>query len=372
MQTINNSTKTKKNWVILSLETSSILKDPNKIDIQKLKKTYKINESLQKLDDDLIGLNSVKTRIKEITAILFMDKIRQDFGLSKYYPGLHMSFTGSPGTGKSTVASRMAELLQNLGYLSRGHLVVASRDDLVAQFVGQTAPKTKDILEKSMGGVLLIDEAYYLYKPNNEKDYGGEAIEMLLQVMENKRTDLVLIFAGYSEPMKVFYRSNPGLSSRVAHHIDFPDYSREELLTIAKKLFQERQYQMSFYGEEVFLKYLDLRRQLPLFANARSIKNIVNRACFRLASRLMGQTDTFTYKSLISITPYDLILSTLFLKGLKIFPMTKLGYNKEEITNQQTIYKVLDTKQLSSTNNIESSVKVARIFSVYIWKNFVE
>jgi hypothetical protein len=172
--------------------------------------------------------------------------------------------------------------------------------------------------------------------------------------------------------MKVFYRSNPGLSSRVAHHIDFPDYSREELLTIAKKLFQERQYQMSFYGEEVFIKYLDLRRQLPLFANARSIKNIVNRACFRLASRLMGQTDTFTYKSLISITPYDLILSTLFLKGLKIFPMTKVGYNKEESTNQQTIYKVLDTKQLSSTTNTTNSPKVTRVFSVYIWKNFVE
>lgn len=160
-----------------------------KIDVKELKKKYKINESLAKLDEDLIGLDSVKNRISEITAILFMDKIRQDYGLSKYYPGLHMSFTGSPGTGKSTVASRIAELLQNLGYLSRGHLVVASRDDLVAQFVGQTAPKTKEVLDKSMGGVLLIDEAYYLYKPNNEKDYGGEAIEMLLQVMENKRTD---------------------------------------------------------------------------------------------------------------------------------------------------------------------------------------
>jgi probable Rubsico expression protein CbbX len=359
-------------WIILSSNLSSTVKDPKKIDIQELKKTYKINESLQKLDEDLIGLNSVKTRIKEITAILFMDKVRQDFGLSKYYPGLHMSFTGSPGTGKSTIASRMAELLQNLGYLTRGHLVVASRDDLVAQFVGQTAPKTKDVLEKSMGGVLLIDEAYYLYKPNNEKDYGGEAIEMLLQVMENKRTDLVLIFAGYSEPMKVFYRSNPGLSSRVAHHIDFPDYTRNELLTIAKKLFEERQYKMSFYAEEVFLKYLDLRRQLPLFANARSIKNIVNRACFRLASRLMGQTDTFTYKSLISITPYDLILSTLFLKGLKIFPMTKIGYNQKESVNQKTIYQVFDTDKIEFAGKEKNITSSTRVFSLYIWKNFVE
>lgn len=335
--------------------------DSKNIDIQELRKTYKINDSLQKLDDDLIGLQSVKKRITEITAILFMDKIRQDFGLSKYYPGLHMSFTGSPGTGKSTVASRMAELLQNLGYLSRGQLVVVSRDDLVAQFVGQTAPKTKDVLEKAMGGVLLIDEAYYLYKPNNEKDYGGEAIEMILQVMENNRTDIVLIFAGYSEPMKLFYRSNPGLSSRVAHHIDFPDYTREELLTIAKMLFEERQYQMSFYAEEVFIKYLDLRRQLPLFANARSIKNIVNRACFRLASRVMGQTNVFTYKSLVNITPYDLILSTLFLKGLKTIPMTKQGYKNENA--------VFAASELSKKSNETS--RGPKTFTLFIWKNFV-
>nr|YP_008520003.1 rubisco expression protein [Nannochloropsis oceanica]AGI99357.1 rubisco expression protein [Nannochloropsis oceanica] len=334
--------------------------DSKNIDIQELRKTYKINDSLKKLDDDLIGLQSVKKRITEITAILFMDKIRQDFGLSKYYPGLHMSFTGSPGTGKSTVASRMAELLQNLGYLSRGQLVVVSRDDLVAQFVGQTAPKTKDVLEKAMGGVLLIDEAYYLYKPNNEKDYGGEAIEMILQVMENNRTDIVLIFAGYSEPMKLFYRSNPGLSSRVAHHIDFPDYTREELLTIAKLLFEERQYQMSFYAEEVFIKYLDLRRQLPLFANARSIKNIINRACFRLASRVMGQTNIFTYKSLINITPYDLILSTLFLKGLRTILMTKQGYK-----DNNAIFNVPELSKKSNETSRDS-----KTFTLFIWKNF--
>jgi probable Rubsico expression protein CbbX len=355
------------NYHIFAVDLSPNLKNPKKIDIQELKKTYKITESLEKLDNDLIGLNSVKKRITEITAILFMDKIRQDFGLSKYYPGLHMSFTGSPGTGKSTVASRMAELLQNLGYLTRGQLVVVSRDDLVAQFVGQTAPKTKEVLEKAMGGVLLIDEAYYLYKPNNEKDYGGEAIEMLLQVMENKRTDLVLIFAGYSEPMKIFYRSNPGLSSRVAHHIDFPDYSREELLTIAKKLFQERQYQMSFYAEEVFLKYLDLRRQLPLFANARSIKNIVNRACFRLASRIMGQTDVFTYKTLVNITPYDLIMSTLFLKGLKTFPMTKVGYYIKNSSSFSVFQVFANTTE--NQNNLNSSS--SKIYPVFIWKNFV-
>jgi len=320
-----------------------------KIDIRELKKIYKIKESLAKLDDELIGLDSVKQRITEITAILFIDKIRQDFGLSKYYPGLHMSFTGSPGTGKSTVASRMSELLQNLGYLTRGHLVAVSRDDLVAQFVGQTAPKTREVLDKAMGGVLLIDEAYYLYKPNNEKDYGSEAIEMLLQIMENNRTDLVLIFAGYSEPMKVFYKSNPGLSSRVAHHIDFPDYNRSELLLIAKKLFQERQYRMTFYTEEIFLRYLDLRRQLPLFANARSVKNIVNRACFRLASRVMRNTDVFTYKSLIDITPRDLILSTLFAKGMKIYKLTKAKASSENI-NYYTYPVTPNSKTTKSSN----------------------
>nr|YP_009550764.1 Rubisco expression protein [Eustigmatophyceae sp. Mont 10/10-1w]QAA11699.1 Rubisco expression protein [Eustigmatophyceae sp. Mont 10/10-1w] len=341
------------------------------IDIQELKKTYKITESLAKLDEDLIGLDSVKQRITEITAILFMDKIRQDFGLSKYYPGLHMSFTGSPGTGKSTVASRMSELLQNLGYLTRGHLIVASRDDLVAQFVGQTAPKTKEVLEKAMGGVLLIDEAYYLYKPNNEKDYGGEAIEMLLQVMENKRTDLVLIFAGYSEPMKTFYRSNPGLSSRVAHHIDFPDYSREELIQIAQKLFQERQYQMTFYAQEVFIKYLDLRRQLPLFANARSIKNIVNRACFRLASRVMTQTSTFTYKSLIDINASDLILSTLFLKGLRIFPMTKIKSFEENGENRYIFQAFNSANTTLDAESYFDSNTVGKQLPLFTWKSFV-
>lgn len=331
-----------------------------KIDIRELKKIYKIKESLSKLDDELIGLDSVKQRITEITAILFIDKIRQDFGLSKYYPGLHMSFTGSPGTGKSTVASRMSELLQNLGYLTRGHLVAASRDDLVAQFVGQTAPKTKEVLDKAMGGVLLIDEAYYLYKPNNEKDYGSEAIEMLLQVMENNRTDLVLIFAGYSEPMKTFYKSNPGLSSRVAHHIDFPDYNRSELLLIAQKLFQERQYRMTFYAEEIFLRYLDLRRQLPLFANARSVKNIVNRACFRLASRVMRQNDVFTYKNLIDITPRDLILSTLFAKGMKIYKLTKAKPAAENISYYTyPINSVSRTTQTSNTNHL-----------MFNWKKF--
>ena len=265
------------------------------------------------LDDELIGLDSVKQRITEITAILFIDKIRQDFGLSKYYPGLHMSFTGSPGTGKSTVASRMSELLQNLGYLTRGHLVAASRDDLVAQFVGQTAPKTREVLDKAMGGVLLIDEAYYLYKPNNEKDYGSEAIEMLLQVMENQRDELVVILAGYKEPMDKFYESNPGLSSRIANHIDFPDYSVEELLTIAKMMLEEQQYQLTPQAEVALTDYIARRKQKPLFANARSIKNALDRARMRQANRIFdSRGQVLTKKELVNIEADDILQSTVF------------------------------------------------------------
>jgi len=329
------------------------------INLQEEYAKTEIAKILNLLDEELVGLAPVKSRIREIAALLLIDKLRKNLGISSANPGLHMSFTGSPGTGKSTVASRMSELLQNLGYLTRGHLVAASRDDLVAQFVGQTAPKTKDVIDKAMGGVLLIDEAYYLYKPNNEKDYGSEAIEMLLQVMENNRTDLVLIFAGYSEPMKVFYKSNPGLSSRVAHHIDFPDYNRSELILIAKKLFQERQYRMTFYAEEIFLRYLDLRRQLPLFANARSVKNIVSRACFRLASRVMRQTDVFTYKSLVDITPRDLILSTLFAKGMKIYKLTKTRDNLDNLGYYT--YPGVTNSASSNTNHV-----------MFAWKNFVK
>ena len=331
----------------------------NKVNLANFKAEYKITESLDKLDQELIGLQSVKDRIQEITAILFIDKVRQECGFSKHYPGLHMSFTGSPGTGKSTVAQFVADLLQKLGYLTRGQLVVASRDDLVAQFVGQTAPKTKEVLDQSMGGVLLIDEAYYLYKPNNEKDYGAEAIEMLLQVMENKRTDLVLIFAGYQEPMKTFYKSNPGLSSRVAHHINFPDYSREELRILSEKFFAERQYKMTFYAEKVFLKYVDIRRKLPLFANARSIRNIVNRACFRLASRIMVDLNDVKYKNLIDIIPKDLMLSSLFTKGMVITKMKKCNRTKNVYINNEyhrpTSYIRDERGMISLKNEIHSS-----------------
>ena len=174
-------------------------------------------------------MKPVKARIREIAALLLVERVAQAAGPRERSPTLHMSFTGNPGTGKTTVAMRMAEILHQLGYVRKGHLVAVTRDDLVGQYIGHTAPKTKEVLKKAMGGVLFIDEAYYLYRPENERDYGQEAIEILLQVMENQRDDLVVILAGYADRMDKFFRSNPGFRSRIAHHIDFPDYRAEEL-----------------------------------------------------------------------------------------------------------------------------------------------
>ena len=213
------------------------------------------------LESELIGLKPVKNRIREIAALLLIDKLRKTLGLVSSSPGLHMSFTGSPGTGKTTVALRMADILYKLGYSRKGHLITVTRDDLVGQYIGHTAPKTKEVLKKAMGGILFIDEAYYLYKPDNERDYGAEAIEILLQVMENQREDLVVILAGYKDKMEKFYESNPGLSSRIANHVDFPDYSAEELLQIGKMLLEEQQYQLTVEAETTFLNYIKIRME---------------------------------------------------------------------------------------------------------------
>src|SRR5207248_10756290 len=209
-----------------------------------------VNELLGELDRDLIGLAPVKTRIREIAALLLVDRLRRERGFSAGGPSLHMCFTGNPGTGKTTVAMRMATILHRLGYIRKGHLVAVTRDDLVGQYIGHIAPKTKEVLKKAMGGVLFIDEAYYLYRPENERDYGQEAIEILLQVMEAERDKLVVIFAGYKDRMDEFFRSNPGLSSRVAHHIDFPDYDIDELMAIAHLMLDHQQYK---FGPELVL-----------------------------------------------------------------------------------------------------------------------
>lgn len=278
-----------------------------------------IEKILGNLEADLIGLKPVKKRIHEIAALLLVDRIRKKVGLISGNPGLHMSFTGSPGTGKTTVALKMADILYKLGYIRKGHLLTVTRDDLVGQYIGHTAPKTKEVLKKAMGGVLFIDEAYYLYKPDNERDYGSEAIEILLQVMENQRDDLVVILAGYKERMDIFYESNPGLASRIANHVHFPDYSPEELLQIAKQMLAENQYKLTLdEGESVLLEYIKLRKTQPLFANARSMKNAIDRARMRQANRLFERnSEILTKAHLTTLEPIDFLQSRVFSTSIK-------------------------------------------------------
>lgn len=246
---------------------------------------------IDELERDLVGLAPVKQRIRDIAALLVVDRLRLAHGLQAQQPSLHMCFTGNPGTGKTTVAMRMAQILHRLGYVRQGHLVAVTRDDLVGQYIGHTAPKTKEVLRKAMGGVLFIDEAYYLYRPENERDYGQEAIEILLQVMENQRDDLVVILAGYADRMQTFFRSNPGLSSRIAHHIDFPDYAPAELQSIAGRLLAGMHYRFTPAAEAAFADYLQRRIAQPHFANARSVRNALDRMRLRQASRLFADRD---------------------------------------------------------------------------------
>ena len=272
-----------------------------------------IAKILNLLDEELVGLVPVKSRIREIAALLLIDKLRKNLGIAAGNPGLHMSFTGSPGTGKTTVGLKMSDILYQLGYIKKGHLLTVTRDDLVGQYIGHTAPKTKEVLKKAMGGVLFIDEAYYLYKPDNERDYGSEAIEILLQVMENQRDDLVVILAGYKEPMDKFYESNPGLSSRIANHIDFPDYTVEELLQIAKLMLEEQQYQLTPSAEIALTDYIRRRKEKPLFANARSVKNALDRARMRQANRIFdSRGQVLTKRELVNLEAEDILQSTVF------------------------------------------------------------
>jgi probable Rubsico expression protein CbbX len=283
------------------------------INLQEEYAKTEIAKILNLLDEELVGLAPVKSRIREIAALLLIDKLRSNLGITAASPGLHMSFTGSPGTGKTTVGLKMADILYRLGYIKKGHLLTVTRDDLVGQYIGHTAPKTKEVLKKAMGGVLFIDEAYYLYKPDNERDYGAEAIEILLQVMENQRDDLVVILAGYKEPMDKFYESNPGLSSRIANHIDFPDYTVEELLKIAKIMLQDQQYQLTPQAEIALTQYIEKRKEKPLFANARSIKNALDRARMRQANRIFdSRGQVLTKKELVNLEADDILQSSVF------------------------------------------------------------
>jgi probable Rubsico expression protein CbbX len=271
-----------------------------------------IAEILARLDRELVGLVPVKTRIREISSLLLVERVRRKFALSAQPPTLHMSFTGNPGTGKTTVANRMADILHRLGFVRRGHLVAVTRDDLVGQYIGHTAPKTKEVLKKAMGGVLFIDEAYYLYRPENERDYGQEAIEILLQVMENQRDDLVVILAGYGDRMERFYESNPGFRSRVAHHIDFPDYSEGELVEIAELILAQQNYRLSAGARDALAAYVTARRTQPHFANARSIRNALDRARLRQANRMLAADMPISLEDLSTIDAPDILASRVF------------------------------------------------------------
>jgi probable Rubsico expression protein CbbX len=272
-----------------------------------------VDAVLDELDRDLVGLAALKARVRDIAALLVVDRLRERLGVQTRTPPLHMSFTGNPGTGKTTVAMRMAELLHRLGYVRKGHLVAATRDDLVGQYIGHTAPKTKEILKRAMGGVLFIDEAYYLYRPDNERDYGQEAIEILLQVMENQRDDLVVILAGYRDRMDTFFRSNPGMRSRIAHHLEFPDYTPAELLRIGDTMLAGMHYRFGEQAREAFDEYLALRLAQPHFANARSVRNALDRARLRQASRLFAERDRpLTREDLTTLAPADIRGSSLF------------------------------------------------------------
>ncbi len=299
----------------LALAASDVAPTPpgDGIDVGAAYRASNLAQVMADLDRELIGLASVKTRIREIASLLLMAKLREQAGLGTERPTLHMSFTGGPGTGKTTVAIRMAEILHHLGYVRKGHVVVATRDDLVGQFVGHTAPRTKEIIKRATGGVLFIDEAYYLYRPENERDYGQEAIEMLLQAMENQRDDLVVILAGYRERMEVFFQSNPGMHSRIAHHLDFPDYTLEELGAIAELMLERQEYGFDDEARAAFTEYLERRVRQPHFANARSVRNALDRMKLRHASRLLESGGVVDRAELARIDADDVRRSRVFL-----------------------------------------------------------
>ena len=302
------------------MENEGQEKEPEIVTEVNLKEDFQasgVADILAELDNSLIGLTPVKTRIKETASLLLVDKAREKLGLVNESPTLHMSFSGNPGTGKTTVALKMANLLFRLGYVRKGHLVTVTRDDLVGQYIGHTAPKTKEVLKKAMGGVLFIDEAYYLYRPENERDYGQEAIEILLQVMENNRDDLVVILAGYKDKMDKFFESNPGFRSRIAHHIDFPDYSNNELLEIAEVMVASMNYKFNEESKKAMAEYIKIRKKQPHFANARSIRNAIDRARLRQANRVFNNSEGPIGASFLSqIEDIDIRQSRVFSGGI--------------------------------------------------------
>jgi probable Rubsico expression protein CbbX len=293
-------------------DTQVQLPDDTPVDLEAEYEASQVQKVLDQLDQDLVGLKPVKTRIAEIASLLLVERVRKKMHLTAETPTLHMCFTGNPGTGKTTVALRMAQILHRLEYIRQGHLVAVTRDDLVGQYIGHTAPKTREVIKKAMGGVLFIDEAYYLYRPENERDYGQESIEILLQIMENNRDDLVVILAGYKDKMDRFFHSNPGMRSRIAHHLEFPDYSPDELLAIGKLMLAQQNYRLSKDGKQALIDYIKKRMKQPHFSNARSIRNALDRARLRQANRLFAKGKNLSKIDLMTIEADDILSSRVF------------------------------------------------------------
>jgi probable Rubsico expression protein CbbX len=285
----------------------------DRVNLEALYAQSAAGEVLDRLDRDLVGLAPVKTRIREIAALLLVERARRQLGIASGAPGLHMSFTGNPGTGKTTVALRMAEVLHRLGYVRKGHVVAVTRDDLVGQYVGHTAPKTKEAVKRAMGGVLFIDEAYHLYRPENDRDYGQESIEILLQAMEAEREDVVVILAGYRDRMERFFQCNPGMSSRISHHVEFPDYTHGELLAVADRMLEGMHYRLAPDARAALGEYVTRRMTQPRFANARSVRNALDRARLRQASRLFeARAEPLARERLVTLEAEDFRRSRVF------------------------------------------------------------
>jgi probable Rubsico expression protein CbbX len=304
--------------IVLQKPIEEAIATETTVDIDAAYHASNVESLLDDLDRELIGLTAVKQRIREVAALLLVARLRETQGIGTQRPTLHMSFTGDPGTGKTTVALRMAKLLHHMGYVRKGHLVVASRDDLVGQYVGHTAPKTKEMIKKAMGGVLFIDEAYYLYRPENERDYGQEAIEMLLQVMENQRDDLVVVLAGYKDRMATFFQANPGFHSRIGHHLHFPNYSLDELMAVAGLMVEQQEYRFDDPSRRAFREYVGLRMHQPHFANARSVRNAIDRIKLRQANRLLKAGGQIPAAELLRIDELDIRQSRVFRGGANL------------------------------------------------------
>jgi probable Rubsico expression protein CbbX len=286
-----------------------ILTKNEAIDIRDCYVQTGIEDILHSLDKELVGLKSVKNRMREISSVLLFDRIREIQELPVLNSSLHMAFTGRPGTGKTSVAGKIALVLRNLGYLTKGHITNVTREDLVGQYVGHTAPKTREQLQKARGGILFIDEAHHLYKPDNERDYGAEAIELLLQVMENQRDDLIIIFGGTKNKLEGFFNSNPGVSSRIGNHVDFPDYNVSELTEITEfVLNNENRYKFKSDTLEVLIFYLTQLVKFPAFANVRTVKIFLNQLLSYQAIRVektLSNTGTLDYEALVNIKKED-------------------------------------------------------------------